>query len=186
MDSARGGGTLLRLTVKLTNQPDGTAAGMLISIDQNWGRNTDRRGRADELAPDVARLFRRWTLRGRFGGRINLDGPADRAAIRTLETKICGVPAVTQFLGGAPDEQPERYRDASPLSFLPLGIPQEFIGGGLVKGAMEQILAYQASAQAKGDVVTITTLDGAGHFDMLAPRSEYWKRVEARFHELLR
>ena len=49
---------------------------------------------------------------------------------------------------------------------------------------MEQILAYQASARAKGDVVTITTLDGAGHFDMLAPRSEYGKRVEARFHEL--
>ena len=28
-------GTLLRLTVKLSNQPDGTAAGMLISVDQN-------------------------------------------------------------------------------------------------------------------------------------------------------
>jgi hypothetical protein len=28
-------GTLLRLTVKLSNQPDGTAAGMLISFDQN-------------------------------------------------------------------------------------------------------------------------------------------------------
>ena len=28
-------GTLLRLTVKLTNEPNGTAAGMLISIDQN-------------------------------------------------------------------------------------------------------------------------------------------------------
>ena len=34
-----------------------------------WGRNTDRSGRADELAPDVARPFRRWTLRGRFQGR---------------------------------------------------------------------------------------------------------------------
>ena len=32
----------------------------------------------------------------------------------------------------------------------------------------------------------IPTLDGAGHFDMLAPRSEYWKRIEARFLELLR
>jgi uncharacterized protein len=28
-------GTLLRLTVKLSNQPDGTATGMLISVDQN-------------------------------------------------------------------------------------------------------------------------------------------------------
>jgi acetyl esterase/lipase len=117
---------------------------------------------------------------------INIDGPADPAAIQPLETKVCGMPAVTQFLGGTPDEQPARYRDASALSFLPLGVPQEFIGGGLLQMAMEQILAYQSSARAKGDTVTITTLDGARHFDMLAPRSTHWKTVEERFRALLR
>lgn len=116
---------------------------------------------------------------------INLDGPADPAAFQPLETKVCGMPAVTQFLGGTPKEQPERYRDASALSFVPLGVPQEFIGGGLVQMAMDQIVAYQSAARAKGDVVTITTLEGARHFDMLAPQSAYWKRVEERFRALL-
>jgi acetyl esterase/lipase len=117
---------------------------------------------------------------------INLDGPADPAAFQPLETKVCGIPALTQFLGGTPDERPDRYRDASPLSFLPLGVPQEFIAGGLARLAMDQIRSYQSAAQAKGDAVTITTLDGAGHFDMLAPRSPYWKTVEDRFRALVR
>lgn len=117
---------------------------------------------------------------------INLDGPADPAAFRSLETKLCGMPAVTQFLGGAPDEQPERYRDASALSFVPLRVPQEFIAGTAVQNMMDQVLAYQSAARAKGDIVTITTLEGARHFDMLAPGSTYWKTVEDRIWTLLR
>ena len=133
--------------------------------------------------PSASALYTKDPLRVK--AVINLDGPADPAAFHPLETKVCGMPAVTQFLGGTPKEQPERYRDASALSFVPLGMPQEFIGGGLVQMAMDQIVAYQSSARAKGDAVTITTLEGARHFDMLAPQSPYWKRVEARFRALL-
>ena len=117
---------------------------------------------------------------------INLDGVADLVAFRPFETKVCGMPALTEFLGGTPDEQPERYHEASPVSFLPLGIPQEVVAGALVQNLMDQILAYQTSARAKGDIVTVTTLEGAGHFDMLAPRSTHWKTVEERFRALLR
>jgi hypothetical protein len=34
--------------------------------------------------------------------------------------------------------------------------------------------------------VSVTVLEGAGHFDVLAPRSPYWKTVEARFQALVR
>jgi acetyl esterase/lipase len=117
---------------------------------------------------------------------INLDGPADPAAAQPFEMKVCGIPAITQFLGGGPAEQPERYRDASPLPFLPLGVTQEFVIGGLGRSLMDQLVAYQSAARAKGDTVDITSLDRANHFDMLAPRSEYWKTVEDRFLALLR
>jgi acetyl esterase/lipase len=117
---------------------------------------------------------------------INLDGPADPAAFQPMETKVCPVPAVTQFLGGTPTDHPDRYRDASSLAFLPLGVPQEFIGGALVRGFRDQIASYQSAAQAKGDVAAIVMLDGAGHFDMLSPGSTHWKTVEARFQALLR
>ena len=117
---------------------------------------------------------------------VNFDGPADPAAFQPLEGKVCGMPALTQFLGGTPAEQPERYRDSSPASVLPLGVAQEFIAGTLAQMAMDQILAYQTAARSKGDVVTITTLDGSRHFDMLAPRSPHWKTVEERIRALVR
>jgi acetyl esterase/lipase len=116
---------------------------------------------------------------------VNLDGPADPAAFQPFETKVCSIPAVTQFLGGTPSEVPERYRDASPASFLPLGIPQEFIVGSLIRRITDQIAAYESLARSRGDAVTITALDGAGHFDMLAPRSPHWPTVAARFKTLL-
>ena len=117
---------------------------------------------------------------------VNLDGPVDPAAFLPYETKVCGMPAITQFMGGTAEEHPARYQDSSAASFLPLGVPQEFIAGALIANTREQIVAYQASARAKGDVVTVTALEGAGHFDMLAPRSPHWKTVEARFRTLLR
>jgi acetyl esterase/lipase len=117
---------------------------------------------------------------------MNLDGPADPAAIQPLETKLCGRAVVTEFMGGTPAEQPDRYRDGSPLPFLPLGVLQDFVAGGLIQNQIEQITAYQSAARAKGDTVTITVLDKAGHFDMLQPRSPYWKTVEDRIRALLR
>ena len=134
--------------------------------------------------PPSSALYSRDPLRVKAA--VNLDGLADPAAFQPMETKVCPIPAMTRLLGGTPSEYPSRYRDASPQSFLPLGIPQEFIGGSLVRGLNEQIIAYQSAAQAKGDVVTITALAGAGHFDMLAPRSPHWKLVEERFRALLR
>jgi acetyl esterase/lipase len=117
---------------------------------------------------------------------VNLDGPADPAAIQPFEKNVCGMPAVTQLLGGTPADRQDRYRDASPLSALPLGIPQEFVAGGMIRRFMEQVTAYQSAARAKGDTVTIVTLEGAGHFDMLAPKSPLWKIVEERFKALVR
>jgi acetyl esterase/lipase len=121
----------------------------------------------------------------RVKGVINLDGPADPATVQPLETKVCGLPAVTEFLGGTPAEQPDRYRDASPQPFLPLGVAQEFIAGGLGQNMMDQIKEYESAARAKGDTVTITTLPGAGHFDMLSPSSTHWKTVEDRIRAIL-
>jgi hypothetical protein len=119
-------------------------------------------------------------------GVINLDGPADPAAVQPFEKKVCGIPAVTQFLGGAPSEQPDRYRDASPLPFLPLGVRQEFIAASLGQNLMDQLTAYQAAARGKGETITITTLANAGHFDTLSPKSPYWKTVADRITAMLR
>jgi len=53
----------------------------------------------------------------------------------------------------------------------------EFRRGGLLQGAFDLVKSYEASAIAKGDSVTILKLKGAGHFDMLAPESQFGQPV---------
>ena len=96
------------------------------------------------------------------------------------------MPALTQFLAGTPAEQPERYRDSSPASVLPLGVAQEFIAGSLAQMAMDQILAYQSAGPQQGRCRDHYDARGSRHFDMLAPRSPHWKTVEERIRALVR
>ena len=108
---------------------------------------------------------------------VNVDGPPDISAAQPVEKKFCPVPGITQFMGGTPAEQPERYREISAAALLPIGVPQTIVAGGLLQGAYDLVSTYEASATAKGDSVTILKLEGAGHFDMLAPEGQYGKSV---------
>jgi acetyl esterase/lipase len=106
---------------------------------------------------------------------VDVDGPPDLASTQALERKLCPVPAVTDFLGGTPAQRPDAYRDGSAQSFLPLGVPQQIVVGGLLRGASELVTSYERLAKEKGDAVTILPLEGANHFDMLKPDSSYGK-----------
>lgn len=104
---------------------------------------------------------------------IDVDGPPDLAGAQPLERKFCPVPGITQLMGGTPNEQAERYRDGSAMSFLPLGVSKEIVAGSLLQQAHELVVAYETRAKAKGDRITVLTLEGSGHFDMLAPDSRH-------------
>jgi acetyl esterase/lipase len=117
---------------------------------------------------------------------VNIDGPGDPGTFQPSETQVCSIPAVTNLLGGTPAQHPERYRDSSAMSFLPLGIPQEFIAGGLLNSLPNQVRTYQSEARAKGEAVTVTSLPGAGHFDMLLPASQHWRVLEDRLLAAIR
>jgi acetyl esterase/lipase len=109
---------------------------------------------------------------------VNVDGPPDLAAAQPLERRFCPVAGITQFLGGTPSEQPERYRDGSAMSMLPLGVPQTIVVGGLLRAVPDLVSGYESVATAKGDSVRLVKLEG-GHFDMLAPGSPDGKRLIA-------
>lgn len=100
---------------------------------------------------------------------INIDGPFDLAATQPLENNFCPVPGIVNLLGGTPAQQPERYRDGSPQSFLPLGVPQILVEGGLMAMAPTLSAGYRKAAAEKGEVVRVVSLPGSGHFDMLDP-----------------
>jgi acetyl esterase/lipase len=108
---------------------------------------------------------------------IDIDGPPDLASYQPRERWFCGIAGITQFMGGTPGERPERYREGSALSFLPLGVPQEIISAALLQGAQELVGAYEVTAKAKGDRVTLLTLEKSSHFDMLAPEGMQGKAL---------
>lgn len=66
-----------------------------------------------------------------IGAVVALDGPGDLRAANTAITKICGGPVLEQLLASTPTENADRWRDASPSAWLPLGVPQAMVRGGL-------------------------------------------------------
>jgi acetyl esterase/lipase len=117
---------------------------------------------------------------------IDLYGPPDLATSQPFERRMCPIPAITDFMGGSPEQFASRYAEASATLFLPLGVRQELISGSLLNGIRPQLAAYETAARSKGDSITVTELAGSGHFDMLSPHSPYWKTVSERIAATLR
>ncbi|NGP53486.1 alpha/beta hydrolase [Thioalkalivibrio sp. XN8] len=120
----------------------------------------------------------------RIRGVVALAGITDLA--RYAEgARGCNA-AVQLLMGGMPAEQPERYAAASPAGLLPLGVPQRLLHGALDPVVLlEQSSGYAEKAGAHGDEVRLEVIDGAGHFDLVAPFAPAWPRVEAAVLELL-
>lgn len=118
-------------------------------------------------------------------GVIDIDGPVELTNYGPPES-ICGAPAIQQFLGGTPAEQPQRYRDATIASYLPTGVPQVLLFASFVAPIQADIEAYAVKAKAAGDHFTVVPLKGSGHFDPLSSRSPYWKTVLETADSLLR
>ncbi len=79
-----------------------------------------------------------------------------------------------------------RYRAASPVEMLPLGIKQ-----ALIIGAQDTIVrpqhnrTYADAANKSGDDVELIVLDNAAHFDVIAPSSVGWPVIQAAVFSML-
>jgi acetyl esterase/lipase len=119
-------------------------------------------------------------------GAVSVDGPPDLAADRAIEQPVCGGPVVTQFIGGTPDEFPQRYRDGSAAGLLPLGVRQEvLLAGNHNEEWIGLFKQYVATAERAGDSVRMPIMQGAGHFDGINPQSPAWDIVMASVRLLL-
>ena len=128
-------------------------------------------------------------LGGRDGDALSLRSIVSLAGVadlrRAFEMALSNT-VVADFLGGSPDAVPERYRHASPIERLPLGIPQR-----LIHGTQDDIVpleiarTYETAAVARGDDAKLIALPGAGHFELVDPRTPEWRVVEATVLALL-
>jgi acetyl esterase/lipase len=118
----------------------------------------------------------------RLAGAVALAGVVDLR--RAWELQVSDA-VVNDLLGGSPKEVDARYRSASPIELLPLGVPQILIHGtddGSVP--LELSGRYYRAALAAGDRCELAVLTGAGHFEVVAPRSAEWQHVLAAVRSL--
>jgi acetyl esterase/lipase len=107
-------------------------------------------------------------------GVVDLDGPGELKATLGMQQQVCGAPVITQLLDGTPEERPVRYREASPIEMLPLGVRQEFFAGRMFA---TQASDYADAAKRAGDAVDAVVLSQAGHFVFVDPTSAVWPQV---------
>ena len=81
---------------------------------------------------------------------------------------------VEKLLGGTPDQAPERYRSTSPIEMLPIGVPQT-----LVHGSADTVVPIELSERftAKSPNAKLIRREGAGHFELIDPRTPQWGEV---------
>jgi acetyl esterase/lipase len=82
---------------------------------------------------------------------------------------------VERFLGGTPDQHPDRSAAASPRERLPLGVPVL-----LTHGERDDTVPARMSrefAEATSDPVQLRVDPHAGHMEHIDPRSQLWKWV---------
>ncbi len=121
-----------------------------------------------------------------LSGIVNLAGRLDMAAAISGYEELCRAPVVRGLLGGDPEAVPERYRQASPMRLVPLGLRQILIWGEHEDFVpAPQADAFVAAARRAGDDVELITIAGAGHFEPANPHSDAWPIVLDAVRRLL-
>lgn len=106
---------------------------------------------------------------------VAIDGPGDLGSLIGPDARICGKPVIAPFMGGTPDQVPDRYREASPKAMLPLGAHQYLVSAAVLPLADAE--AYETAARARGDSAAVLHVPAGGHFGVIAPGTPFWPPV---------
>jgi acetyl esterase/lipase len=95
---------------------------------------------------------------------------------------VGGETIVHRLLGGTPDEVPDRYREASPRTLVPLGVPQLLVQGFLdyIPDLVDMNRLYLADAVAAGDEVELIEFPDVDHLQPIDPTSSAWTATRDR------
>jgi acetyl esterase/lipase len=116
-------------------------------------------------------------------GIISLAGITDLKAY--FAPAGCGS-NVINLIGGTPDSFPDRYREGTPTSFLPLGIPQVLVQGeddDIVP--MDHVISYYDRARSCQDNIKLYMVPDASHQDVILPENITWLTVLKAINTLM-
>ncbi len=106
---------------------------------------------------------------------VTLAGINDLEAFHASGPDACGGPTIVEALVDLKGRGAKAYADTSPPHLLPLGRRQVVVSGEfdpIVPPAFGE--GYAAKAKTAGDTVQVMTLPGAGHFELIDPKSRAW------------
>lgn len=111
-------------------------------------------------------------------GVINLAGTIDmRENIAHMEAE-CHDTVVTGMMGAPPALVPDRYREVSASTMVPLGVQQILIWGEHENFVPLPLAKRHVDAASKaGDRARVIVIPGIGHFESASPRSPAWPAV---------
>lgn len=113
-----------------------------------------------------------------LAGVVALGGPGDLYDFNSYADPICSEGTVPKLLGGTREQVPDRWRDASPSSWLPLGVPQVMLAGDSDRIMPRAHLdAWATKARAAGDRVEVVVVPNAAHHEVMSPRAVTWPAV---------
>jgi acetyl esterase/lipase len=92
---------------------------------------------------------------------------------KAYELKLSNT-VVGEFLGGSPEQFPDRYRAASPMENVPLGAWSTIFHGE--RDREVPVSMSRAYAAASGKQCTLITPD-CGHYELIDPRSTVWPQI---------
>ena len=91
-----------------------------------------------------------------------------------------------ELIGGSPEHYPERYKNASPVELLPLGVQQILVHGALDINVPIGISDYyQREAEGEGDFVKLIELPSAEHFMLIDTTSFAWETIKEEIQLLV-
>ncbi len=112
-----------------------------------------------------------------LAGCVSLAGVAD---LRLAWELKLGNGAVAEFLGGSPDQVPDRYKATDPMELLPLHAPPVLFAAHDDSTVPPQI----AHSFAKATRARLVEVEG-GHFEMVDPATPQWAAVQAEISRLV-
>jgi pimeloyl-ACP methyl ester carboxylesterase len=103
-------------------------------------------------------------------GAVSLAGVIDLGSAYLIRS---GAGSVARFMGGGPDEVPERYAAADPARLAAPTVPV-----ALLHGEDDAVLPVAISLSYGERVgIPVTVLADTGHFDLIEPGSAAWPAV---------
>jgi acetyl esterase/lipase len=119
---------------------------------------------------------------------VSLGGLPDLEADLAMKGDAgCGARAVQRMTGQAQGRSGDVYADTSPAALPAPGVPELMIQGERDPVSPPFVAAdYQAKARARGEHMRAIVIEGAGHVELIAPRSRAWAREVQEIEALLR